>query len=387
MSIGEYPLFTDACFIKGEILNENSPYQILNPDVFNGNNVIVMRLILRLEEYSVTQATAPTELNTPRISATESAPFDFYLEGNTPDQIAVILSLCLGIRIKAGTINRLFDTNGDNYGKPIAHMAHTNPSAVRLVGEHAVLPSALENIYDQKKKFSLDSAESYFSSFMQLNTEQATLLIRAAKLYRDALWLIESEPQLSWIMLVSAIEVVAKEHIKTDNDPVNIFRDKEEALATEVEKHGGTDLLLKIANLFVEKKWVGKKYLKFLIDFLPEPPSPRVPESMQIAWDKLKQNSGKNPLMTIYNYRSKALHSGTPFPLDMCYMPRLPGIPYELAEKPNSSLFIAKDGQSQKVEVGPMMLSLFEYIVRNSLLNWWKSCLKEKMNPSDDNKL
>jgi len=31
-------------------------------------------------------------------------------------------------------------------------------------------------------------------------------LTRAARLYQDALWMIESEPSLAWLLLVSAIE-------------------------------------------------------------------------------------------------------------------------------------------------------------------------------------
>jgi hypothetical protein len=34
---------------------------------------------------------------------------------------------------------------------------------------------------------------------------------RAARLYQDALWIVESEPNLAWIMLVSTVETAAKE--------------------------------------------------------------------------------------------------------------------------------------------------------------------------------
>ena len=47
------------------------------------------------------------------------------------------------------------------------------------------------------------------SSLPSLGAEQAIALVRSARLYQDALWLAESEPNLSWLLLVSAIETAA----------------------------------------------------------------------------------------------------------------------------------------------------------------------------------
>jgi len=47
-------------------------------------------------------------------------------------------------------------------------------------------------------------------TFAALSPEQAIALGRAARLYQDALWLAESEPNLSWLMLVAAVETAGK---------------------------------------------------------------------------------------------------------------------------------------------------------------------------------
>ena len=46
-------------------------------------------------------------------------------------------------------------------------------------------------------------------SFPHLQPEQAIALVRSARLYQDALWLGESEPNLCWLKLVVAVETVA----------------------------------------------------------------------------------------------------------------------------------------------------------------------------------
>jgi hypothetical protein len=347
-SIIEVPLFSDPYSFVDDIEIDHCPYQIINPYTIYRENLLLMRLLLRVENFDSDKTPAVTESD-------EEVSIDLYLENNLPDQIAVLLSLCLGVRIKAGGPSRIFQDSSDRFGTPIAHNIHDNPPAVRLATAHAVLPSALKNLYEDDSIFSLSSIESYISSFIKLTPNQAELLIRAAKLYRDALWLIETEPQLSWIMLVSAIEVIAADHIKSNSCPIDIFREKEPNLAAEIEESGGEQLLSKIADKFVEKKFVMQKYKKFLLEFLPEPPSQRPPHHMQINWEDLKGKTRKNPLMKIYQYRSTALHAGKPFPLDMCYKAGKGNL-YELAEKP-SAISTFYNGENCLVEPGPMLIS------------------------------
>lgn len=361
----EYPLFSDAYSFVDDIVINQCPYQILAPDNTPKNNLVLMRLILRVKLYETESSTTESPIN--------EAPFDFYLQTNPHEQIASLLSLCLGVRIKVGAISRIFN-NTDPLGIPCTANTHENPPPVSLIGDHVVLPSALRNIYENDSIFSLSTIEQHLSSFIRLTPEQAELLVCAAKLYRDALWLIETEPQLAWIMLVSALEVIAAKHITLNATPKEVFEDLHPDLTSEIlSRQDGTTLLSKIADIFIDKKLVGKKYLNFLLDFLPEPPPIRGLLNMQIDWSELKRNNNKNPLMTIYDYRSKALHAGKPFPLEMCYGPRGTGIPYELTEKPQSA-HVIHEGKHLKNKPGPMLINTFEYIVRNALLNWWNKC-------------
>ena len=44
-----------------------------------------------------------------------------------------------------------------------------------------------------------------------LSVENAIVLVRAARMYQEAIWIANSTPELSWIMLVSAIETIANQ--------------------------------------------------------------------------------------------------------------------------------------------------------------------------------
>jgi hypothetical protein len=50
--------------------------------------------------------------------------------------------------------------------------------------------------------------------------------------------------------------------------------------------------------------------------FQPDPPEQRPPPYAQVDWPKMHKH-----LSQVYGYRSKALHSGTPFPDPMCSAP------------------------------------------------------------------
>lgn len=57
-----------------------------------------------------------------------------------------------------------------------------------------------------------------FESYPYLRAAEATTLIRAARLYEQALWVCDAEPHMSWLFLVSAVEVVAV-HWRKDFEP------------------------------------------------------------------------------------------------------------------------------------------------------------------------
>ena len=78
----------------------------------------------------------------------------------------------------------------------------------------------------------------------------------------------------------------------------------------------------------------------------------------------------KKHLRQVYNYRSKALHSGTPFPDPMC------SAPFDTDSRPEerpSSISAAAAGAVWQAKDLPMYLHTFAYITRGALLNWWFS--------------
>ena len=117
-----------------------------------------------------------------------------------------------------------------------------------------------------------------------------------------------------------------------------------------------------------------KKFNQFLAKFSPkEPPTDR-PILCQVDWS---ESSLKKTFNKIYDYRSKALHEGTPFPEPMCRPPTRDHQNQMLAERPDVGLAEASLRASWKAKDVPMNLHLFEYVVRHSLLSWWRSMIVE----------
>jgi hypothetical protein len=58
----------------------------------------------------------------------------------------------------------------------------------------------------------------------------AMALLRAARLYQDALWLVESESSLAWLMMVSALESAAVQWRKANGTPLDRLQASNEKL-------------------------------------------------------------------------------------------------------------------------------------------------------------
>jgi hypothetical protein len=71
----------------------------------------------------------------------------------------------------------------------------------------------------------------------------------------------------------------------------------------------------------------------------------------------------------IYEHRSKALHTGKPFPYPMCSLPFK--FSEKLEERPIGQVRQAQ-GHVWGADDLPMHLYIFEYIVREALIDWWR---------------
>jgi len=144
---------------------------------------------------------------------------DRYHGGSFQEEIAALTSLAMGGRFRAGNSTRRFEPGGDPRGRPIVSGSRRMaPTLIRELHFRWRLPSAVEG------EHSLDSLE-ILSRLPTLRPDLAVSLVRAARLYQDSLWLIESEPSLAWLMLVSAVETAANRWQTEKGDPLDRVRE------------------------------------------------------------------------------------------------------------------------------------------------------------------
>ncbi|WP_445357660.1 hypothetical protein ACJJIC_18995 [Microbulbifer sp. ANSA002] len=343
----EYPLYTDARII-GEISEGYGPYKFLNTVPGDDRpGLLKPSIILRVEFH--------LENNLAQMNETDTSN---YHGGWFPDEIAALVSLCLGIRVKAADESRRFDQGGDPLGRPQTFRFRREPT-MSLDDRQLKLPNSvgahsLENLTPIK-------------NLPNLSGREAIAVIRAARLYQDALWIGESEPALSWLMLVSALESGANMWHQGDDSPVSKLEASKPNLYSILENTGVEGLTEIVANEIVHTLGATSKFIKFILKYLPEPPEKRPLAWAQIPWSRTFMRSA---LGKIYEYRSNALHGGIPFPAPMCSGEIIIG--NCMAEKP-TGVACQTLGGVWLAEDTPMLLHMFEYIARGTLINWIKS--------------
>lgn len=345
-AIVEFPIFTDAR-ITGEAIEGYGPYKFLNAvPVDNRPGLLKPSIVLRAEYY--------LDNDLPPMKETDTSN---YHGGWYPDEIAALTSLCLGIRAKAGSASRRFD-NDDQLGRPQAYSSQSEPS-MSLGKRLLVLP----NVVGAHSLNKLDALKL----LPRLSCDEAIGVIRAARLYQDALWISESEPSLSWVMLVSAIEAGANIWDKGDDSPVSKLKKSKPELYDFLINSGGNEVAERVSDEIVHTLGATNKFVKFILEFLPEPPEVRPPEWAQVKWSR---KSMRAALSKIYEYRSNALHGGVPFPAPMCAGDMIGDDC--MAEKPTGQAY-ATLGAVWMAEDTPMLLHVFEHIGRGALINWLNS--------------
>jgi len=279
-----------------------------------------------------------------------------YHGGILPDEIAALVSLALGIRLKSGGMTRHFER--DPRGTPVAW--DSRPAPILLKGTMGtVLPEALGTR-------SLMDIEP-LALLPKCSPRNAIVLVRAARLYQDALWIVESEPALSWLMLVSSVETAAGLWNTINDSPLEKLRAAKPTLVELLESTGIDDLPTQVAEHITDSLGATKKFRDFILAFLPPPPSKRPYDWACHPW---KRQALREAMNKIYNYRSRALHGGIPFPAPMCEPPyRDEG--WEAPAETPLGLAAHRMGGVWVAEDIPLLLHTFEYIVRQVLLKWW----------------
>jgi hypothetical protein len=352
--IYEYPLLTDARIIA-EATQGYGPYKFLNPIALRDSPGLVRPgIILRFENF--------LPFTRPDFSQTDA---EYYHGGELADEIAALVSLCLGIRLKAGGSTRRFDQTGDPWGSPTAD--YRPAPIITLKSQQLVLP----NVVGVRSLIDLLPLQC----IPLLSPEDLIAFIRAARLYQDALWISESEPALSWIMFVSAVEACARQWEASTSSPLERLKASKPDVTKRLYEVGGDSLVEEIANMIVDSLGATKNFIDFVLKHMPPPPDKRPPEFGQIAWSKTGM---KKILQKVYSYRSKALHGGKPFPAPMCEPPSYLTEGGAPLEKPTVGSAIYMRGGTWMAKDVPILLHTFEYITRSALLEWLKNIEKPK---------
>lgn len=124
-----------------------------------------------------------------------------YHGGDQFDEVAALISLVLGIRAQAGPVTREFRTGGDPLGDPII-LSSVKP--IPTLGQPARNP-VLPRIREPADLTKL----SILEKIPTLTENEAGAVIKCARSYQSALWFADSNTEMSWLFLVSAIETAA----------------------------------------------------------------------------------------------------------------------------------------------------------------------------------
>lgn len=360
--ISEYPLFSDA-HINRETSRKIGPYQLIDA-IRITEDPKTPAMILRVEDYYDPSCDSD-------IHSTTQTTNSRYHGGSLAEEIASLISLCLGIRVKAGLISRGFTRGGDPLGAVFSWDTSINPTLLLSDIRYPILPNF-------RRTIDL-SGVLRIATLPQLSEEDANALIRSARMYQDGVWIAESEPELAWLMIVSAVETAAGHWRKKSESPVERFKLFKPDLIPVLECAGGNELLEIVANALIDYMGATRKFVDFMIEFKPDPPAERPTEEYQISW---KDDELSKIFKTIYKSRSQALHSGVAFPKPMCMPPeRLQN--NKFAEKLLGSKSVIRTiGGSWKTKDVPLFIHTFEYLGRNILLNWWDSMVKTNTTSS-----
>jgi hypothetical protein len=163
----EYLMYTDA-WLTGEVAAGLEPYCFFNL-------VPIERQRGRVRAAVALRLSLHVDFETPSMEKTDQSR---YHGGWMTDELAALASLKCGVRFRAGGVTRRFDVNGDPQGRPVAWYSRPEPTlsiGIRgfvlpaVTGQHSMMPIA------------------EMKTFAALSPEQAIALVRAARLYQDAI--------------------------------------------------------------------------------------------------------------------------------------------------------------------------------------------------------
>lgn len=354
--IQEFPLFTDA-HITGDNPEGLGPYAILNTVADRDFAETVVGAVLRVPMHLDLLPKADGALDRTEESS--------YHGGGMNDELAALLSLCMGVRFRPGRCIRDFYPRAvDQKGHPRSFDLHLMPIARRR-GQRFVIPSAAGPAC-------LNEKTGFLSRYAEMTPDNASVVVKVTRSYQEAMWLAEIQPELTWLLLVQAVETAANHWTNNTATPMERVRDwgpGAKLLDYLAEQNLTSEQIKGIADIIGPNVGAVRKFREFLMTFLPQPHPSRPPAHTQVDWSDAGM---RKVLKRVYDCRSNAVHNGQPFPTVMCEAPmKLDG---GYAERPICSAAQVY-GATWTGDDIPILLHTFEYIVREALLKWWQSML------------
>jgi hypothetical protein len=301
-----------------------------------------MGLVIRVEQYL---GEYPDEYVDP---TWEQLDPQNYHGGVAWEELAALVSLALGLRLRAGGILRVFGPDVDKFGHP--HEIDP-PPYLPGAARFPMLPGMSD--YDREIDF---SRLKLLGAYPRMSVKQARTLVRSARSYQEAIWIADSDPRQAWLRLVTAVETIAE--LRPSPPAEERLRAVYPEMADQILRFGNPELVEWFTKKIADREGTQARFLAFLKEFGPPPP-PRRPKSSSDRqdWRALHQQ-----LKNIYQARSDDLHKGSPIPRAMCEAPYV------------SSRGIATEvTYSSSARKARLRLHVFEYIVRHALLSWWRS--------------
>jgi hypothetical protein len=350
-SLAEAPLYTDV-WLTGD-REQVGPYLFLNTRAFVGPRDTLKPALMLRYAYHLPEE-EPSKLM--QIGA------EHYHGGDLLDEAAALVALFMEVRAQAGSTEREFAEGGDPHGTPIRYglknapvlpVSARAPQIPRLLGSRPLGP--------------LRETETILTA----PPVGTNALIKAARLYQQAVWVADGDPASAWLYLVSAVETAAN---TWDASEVPSETALAEGLPTlhELLRTRAPDVLGEAAEILAHQLRATRKFVDFIVRFAPEAPPERPTPFLCFPFEaeKLRQAAA-----VIYRHRSNALHGGVGFPLPMCEPPRrfaFEGREDAAVQEVQAGLATAALGASWQASETPMLLHTFAYIARGAILKWWR---------------
>jgi hypothetical protein len=354
VGMSEARLYTDVP-ITGHVI-DLGPYSFLNPIAQPSARTRMVAGIVVRASFHVPQGESPSSMKD---------NFDHYHGGDHFDEIAALLSLFMGIRLKAGNVDRVFWDN-DPLGRPLSSSYKAEPQLT--FAERPQIPSLQRTgaLGETSNLVALDGLQH----LSKARRDDTVAFVKAARLYQEAVWIADAEPELAWLLLVASVESVAVEWAH-DDAPEERLRDGIPNVAAFLESRLNAEAFSEVARLLARYTGVTRKFAQFLRHFAPPAPPTRPLAWRQFTYDA---DSIEAAAKSIYRHRSNYLHAGTAIPLPMCEAPTImfPKEGDSYGEIP-MGLATQSRGAQWTISSTPMLLHMFEHLAQGAILAWWRS--------------